>query len=279
VRISSTDGVELVLHDLGGHGPALLVGHATGFCGAMYQPMATHLTHRFHVLAVDFRGHGDSSAPADGSMSWEGMGRDLAACLDAIGGGPIVGFGHSMGGAVSLMVARQRPEAFSHLFLFEPIVPPVETARVTGRTGSYMSDTARRRRAAFPSKADAIYRYAARPPLNVMRADALYAYVEHGLAEQPDGSAVLKCTPENEARTFEGAGTHLHAGLIGSIATPTLIAVGGQERELPPAGFARGAVDALPHGRLVEFPTLGHFGPFQDPLLVAETLLAFVDAV
>ncbi len=279
MRVASSGGVELVVHDLGGEGPPLVISHATGFCGAMYQVLADRLRSRWHVHAVDFRGHGDTVTPDDAAMSWDNMATDLEQVLDAIGGGPVVGFGHSMGGAVSLIVAGRRPHAFSHLFLYEPIVPPGPMMAAGPGSDNAMALGARRRRPSFPSKAEALHRYASpRSPLAVLRADALHAYVEHGMATQPDGSAALKCTPDREAQTFEGAGGHMHRALLGAIAVPTLVARGGQELHLPPGQFAAPAAAALPAGELLEFATLGHFGPLQDPLLVAQALVAFVDA-
>lgn len=280
MRIASSDGVELVVHDLGGDGPLLLISHATGFCGAMYQVVADRLKDRYHVLAVDYRGHGDSTTPEDGNLGWDGMARDLGHVLDALApGAPIVGFGHSMGGAVLLLVAAQRPTAFSHLYLYEPIVPPA--AMPEGATdvagNNMMASSARRRRPSFPSKAEALWRYASpRSPLSVFRSDALLAYVDHGMASQADGSATLKCTPENEARTFEGAGRHIHVDVIRGITVPTMVARGAQEIHLPPGQFAPVAAAALPASEFVEYPTLGHFGPFQDPVLVAADVLRFV---
>ena len=51
--------------------------------------------------------------------------------------------------------------------------------------------TARRRRANFPSRADALHRYASRPPLNELRADSLFSYVEHGFRDMTDGTVTL----------------------------------------------------------------------------------------
>ena len=39
MRVPSTDGVELELHDFGGDGPTLLIAHATGMCAGAYLPM------------------------------------------------------------------------------------------------------------------------------------------------------------------------------------------------------------------------------------------------
>ena len=48
MRIQSTDGVAIELHDLGGDGPPVLIGHATGFCAGAYRPLATALAADHH---------------------------------------------------------------------------------------------------------------------------------------------------------------------------------------------------------------------------------------
>lgn len=272
MEVRSTDDVTIAVHDFGGDGAPLLISHATGFCAGTYRPLAAELTSRFHVWALDYRGHGDSSAPANGRYDWNGMGDDLEAVLDALDLHDIDVFGHSMGGAVALLVESRRPETFRSAYLFEPIVTPVGGfPRPTGENP--MAAAARRRRAEFPSKADALWRYASRTPLGALRADSLAAYVEHGFSDQSDGSARLKCDPESEAATFEASGGITWETVRG-VQTPTTVAIGGFDGDFSPATFADGIVRALPNARLEPHPTLGHFGPLQDPTGIAERILA-----
>ena len=84
MHVSSTDGVTIVVHDLGGSGDLMLLCHATGFHARAYEPLAAQLASHFHVLALDFRGHGDSTAPHNGRFDWEGMADDLLAVVDAL---------------------------------------------------------------------------------------------------------------------------------------------------------------------------------------------------
>src|SRR5438477_7196966 len=203
MQVRSTNGVTIELHDLGGDGEPLLICHATGFCGLVYEPMAPGLRSSFHVWAIDFRGHGDSTVPDDGDFAWTAMAADLLAAVDAIGAESIHGFGHSLGGGVLFLAELARPGLLESAFLYEPIILPAGLGPNLAGDENPMGSTARRRRDQFPSKADVLLRYASRPPLNVLRADSLWAYVEHGFAEQPDGTVRLKCAPESEARTFE----------------------------------------------------------------------------
>src|SRR5690606_33432322 len=79
VRVPSSDGVTVAVHDLGGSGEPLLISPATGFCGGAYGPLATELHERFHVYALDYRAHGESSAPGSEALAWERMTDDLEA--------------------------------------------------------------------------------------------------------------------------------------------------------------------------------------------------------
>jgi pimeloyl-ACP methyl ester carboxylesterase len=273
MRVPSTHGVELELHDFGGDGPPLLIAHATGMCAGAYRPMVPLLTERFHVWALDFRAHGDSTAPTSGDLAWPGMAADVAAAVDAIGAGPVAGFGHSMGGASLIAAEHDRPGLLTRAFLFEPIIIPSEWSDAAG--ANPMAGAARRRRPTFASRDEALGRYARRPPLGVWRADALAAYVDHGFADAPGGGVTLKCTPEHEAQTFEGAGK-ITIDDIGAVATPTVIARGGRDGDVGPAGFAGAVADALPHGALRRYEELSHFGPFEDPHLVAAEAVAYL---
>lgn len=270
MRVKSTNGVTVALHDLGGDGEPLLISHATGFCGWAYQPLGAALRRHFHVWAIDLRGHGESTAPADGDFSWTGMADDIMAAADAIGLESFGGFGHSMGGAALLLAEAARPGLLRFAYLFEPIVLPAGSAPM--RSEHAMSGRARRRREVFASKAEALRRYATRPPLNVMRADALAAYVEHGFEPLPDGGVRLRCDADSEARTFD-AGMAMTTNRIRGLTVPTTVAIGGRTGEPYPDRLAPGIVASLTTATLVEYPHVGHFGPFQDPDTVADDIV------
>jgi pimeloyl-ACP methyl ester carboxylesterase len=272
MRVPSTDGVELELHDLGGAGPNLLIAHATGFCAGAYTPMVPPLAEHFHVWGVDFRAHGDSTAPAE--LSWRGMADDVLAVVDALDGGPIAAFGHSMGGASLVAAELLRPGTLDRAFVFEPIIIPAAW-NGSGPGQNPMSAAARRRRASFASRDEVLGRYARRPPLGVFRADALAAYVDHGFADAPDGTVTLKCTPEREAQTFE-APNKPTIEEVHQVATPLLVGRGERDGELGPAAFASRIAEAAPAAELRRYDRLSHFGPFEDPHLIAREAIAFL---
>lgn len=261
---------KIAVHDLGGEGPdTLIVAHATGFLGMVYRALAHELRSDVHVIAVDMRAHGDSDAPsAAEDFSWKGMADDLKRAIEHMNPGRLHGFGHSKGGAALLEVERTQPGTFTTAMVFEPVVPPGLFPN-----GSPLQKAAAGRLRTFPSRGHALERYAARPPLGLFRADVLYDYTQHGFRETESGEIVLKCTPENEAMTFSQAGTVPLASLA-EIELEILVGRSGDDGF--PAQMAQSVADTLPNGRIIDFPTITHFGPLQDPVIVANALRQMV---
>ncbi len=268
VRLPSSDGVEIAVHDLGGHGQLLFISHATGFHGHAYAPLAAVLADTFHSISLDFRGHGESSRPTgwDGEpVDWRGCGDDAIIAAETIApDGGLVGFGHSMGGAALLMAAARRPGLFSRLVLFEPIVYPQSDPPPDPDTMPLVMG-ARRRRARFDSSVAAYENYASKPPLSWFEPAALHAYVDHGVRaldpDAPDGEVELRCPPAFEAATFAGSMTNGVWALLPSIEIPVLVLAGAYEDDQP-SRIAPLVAEQLPDGTFVGLPHMTHFGPF-----------------
>jgi len=100
--------VTLFYTDEGAGQPVLLVhGYTCDSHDWDYQIPA--LVEKYRVIAVDLRGHGHSSAPAEGYTP-RGYANDLARLLKQLGTGPVVAAGHSMGGATVVALAVEHPE-------------------------------------------------------------------------------------------------------------------------------------------------------------------------
>ena len=271
LELTSDDGTQLMLHRLGGSGPALLICHATGFHGRAYLPLAHSFAQHFTVWAIDMRAHGAAGAPINGDFSWQRMGEDVLAAIDTLGGSPLHAFGHSMGGAAILLAEIARPGIITAAFMYEPIIFP--EAFLAARDENPLAAPTRRRRELFASREAALARYASRPPLNILRADALHAYVADGFVDLPDGTVRLACRAEVEARTYESEG-YATLERIHGLRLDVTVAAG--ERGLPPnpAQFAPTITDAIEGAHLRWYEDLGHFGPLQAPDVIARDALA-----
>jgi pimeloyl-ACP methyl ester carboxylesterase len=252
----------------------MLLAHATGFHGLVWQPLFAHL-HGFHGWAPDLRGHGGSTPPSDGDFAWEGFRDDILAIVDEIGA-PLVGVGHSKGGAALLMAEQARPGTFDGLYLYEPVVFPGDPTGPDGKPlENPLAKGARRRRSRFRSRDEAYENFVSKRPLSVLDPAALRAYVDHGFVDVVDEAGVpaveLACAPENEARVYEMGLVHRTFDRLGDVACPVVIATGDPD-DFGPATFAPPIVDALPDGRQEVFASLGHFGPLEDPAAVAAAI-------
>ena len=273
-RVASSDGVTVALHDLGGDGPPVLLCHPTGFLGMTWAPMAAEMAGVARCWALDFRGHGDSSAPASGDYAWRGMADDVLAVADELGLAGARAIGHSMGGTALLMAEQRRPGTFAGLWLFEPIVvPPTEGG---ADRPNPMAEVARRRRRTFADRPAAYANFASKPPLNGLAPAALQAYVDHGLRDRPGGDGVeLACAPATEARVFENGSTHDTFSRLGEVTCPVTIAAG--TRAGGPAQMAEVIAGALRLGVAERHPAVTHFGPMEDPELMARAACAALD--
>lgn len=265
----STKGARVALHDLGGDGPPVLLTHANGFCGQMWQPVARELGSLAHCWALDFRGHGDSQSGPDEDYHWDGMADDVLAAVDAIEPTPRLAAGHSLGGASILKAEQARPGTFDRAWMFEPVTIPTFSLPRDGVKA--LGDIARMRKEVFESRQAAYDRYGSRLPFSLLDPEVLRAYVDHGFRNLPDGTVTMKCPREVEATIFENPDRSAFDRL-GEVATAVTVAVGTDAD--PPAMAAPLIAEQLPNSTLVRFDDLTHFGPFQDPPRIAASIAA-----
>lgn len=272
------DDVRIVVHDLGGSGDGtpILLSHATGFCAHVWEPVAAVLGARHRCFALDYRGYGDSEKIAPETLAWTGFAADAVAAARHVrgvtGADRVVGLGHSMGGAALVSAAISEPDLFRALFVYEPIIFP--PARETGgrHGGHILADGARRRRRTFESVEAALANYAAKPPMSLFHPGAREGYVRHGFRVLPDGTAELKCDPELEARTYETSAQDPKWEDLGTVRPPVWVMAGVRE-EMQPSAIAELVAEQMRAGganaTFVRWDELGHFGPLENPAVVA----------
>ncbi len=250
------DGIHIATASGGTGEPDALFVHATGFCKEMWGPVIAEMaTDPFSWIAMDARGHGDSST-GPFPHHWDILGSDVLGVLGGRTG--VVGIGHSMGGAAVARATVARPGAFRHLVLIEPIIFPVSGRLEHGP----MSAVARKRRHTFESRAAAKERFR-RGPFSEWTEDALDAYLDGGFSQTDDGFE-LKCTPEVEADFFAEGMSHDTWDIVDSIDVPvTLIAADGSTTHREPLLSALAAQFRQVEVVVLEDAT--HFVPMEDP--------------
>ena len=91
-----------------GSGPVVLLLHGTGAATHSWRDVAPLLARDFTVVAPDLPGHGFTETPGGDGLSLDGMAREVAALMQALGLAPEFVVGHSAGAAVALRLALDR---------------------------------------------------------------------------------------------------------------------------------------------------------------------------
>jgi pimeloyl-ACP methyl ester carboxylesterase len=272
-------GIETAVLDWGGDRPLALLHHANGFCKGMWAEVAEGLRDHFRVIAMDARGHGDSTHPeAPGAYAWPHFAEDLVAVAEALvaerGGGEIaLGIGHSFGGTAMIGAAARRPGLFARLVLVDPVVPPPPDAGVTPENTPHLRrlvEGARRRRAHWPSRAAARAYCRERRFFTSWRPTAIELYLLDGMREHAGGSLELKCPGAVEAAVFGGSNTVDLFALAARVTAPTLVLWATRGDFPRPIHEALAAT--LPAGEFAAVDA-GHLVPMEDPRLVVDAAL------
>lgn len=104
----AANGIRLHYLDWGGAGPALILLHPAYDNAHLFDDLAPALRDRFHVIAYDRRGHGESGA--NGAYDTAVLTEDLRGLMDAMGIRQANLAGWSMGGNEITAMAGTHPE-------------------------------------------------------------------------------------------------------------------------------------------------------------------------
>lgn len=191
--------------------PDIVFLHATGFNARTYRMLLQPLGDRFHVLALDARGHGRTQLPDGvfGYTSWRRHVDDLIAVLEHFTA-PVTLAGHSMGATVSLLAAGKRTDLVAGLALLDPVIlataayaaSEMPFAPLMQRYSLPLARGALNRRNRFESRDAAAAAFAGRGVFKSFSAETIADYVGDGLVEDGKGAFRLACRPQFEAATY-----------------------------------------------------------------------------
>jgi pimeloyl-ACP methyl ester carboxylesterase len=126
--VRSKDGTRIAV-ECTGKGPDFLIVHGGTGDRTRWQPLLPLFASHFTVCAMDRRGHGQSEAGSNYSLSREF--EDVAAVVESRPG-PVFVLGHSLGGVCALEAAFLTNK-ISKLVLYEPPLQDLDHTAVAGR--------------------------------------------------------------------------------------------------------------------------------------------------
>ena len=250
-------GVRLA-YTLCGQGAAVVFLHGWMCNRTFWQRQIQELAGRnFRCLAIDFRGHGDSEAPA-GGYSIEQLAADVGAVMAALQFEPAVIVGHSMGGMVAQHFCLERPEQTAALVLVATIASDPGDRLISKRI------VADARQMGFSGAFDRHF-------------DAWFA---PGTPKSVRGwvKTQMRSTPEDLGRALVGAyGRFDLTRRLGEIQAPTLV-IGTRSDDSAPPGQSRRLAELIPGAQLALIEDCGHFPMLEKPEPLSRKLLPFLKA-
>lgn len=265
--------------------------HGLGGSSTNWTELAGALSSRWHGVAPDLPGFGRSAAPGGADYSPASHATAVGALLEhltARGRGPVHLLGNSLGGAVALLVAAERPDLVRTLTLVSPAVPDLRPAPsrlgdarmilaavplLGGRTRVALATEDPRARLARTM------RLCWADPAEVSPAAFELAAAE--AAERtgvPWAAEALHHSFVGLVRTWLAPGSRSLWAAAARVRVPTLV-VWGEADRLVSVRKARRTTAALLDARLLRLPDVGHVAQMERPALVGRAVLGLADAV
>ena len=240
--------------------PPIVLLHGGGANAHWWDHLAVALGRHRHVLALDFRGHGDSDYPEE--LEVGGFNADLEALCEHLGTESLALVGHSMGAQVALDHASRHGKTRKLVLL--------DLARGASPRSRRIARLALALRRSYPSRDEAIDRYRVIPPSDRIPPTLLRQIAEQSVHQEEDGRWGFKFDP----RWF-GIPSRPAPDLAG-VRAPVLLLRGAESKLLSPKG-ADELVAELADARLRTIPQAGHHVHLDQPEQTRARLFEFLE--
>ena len=257
--------------------PALLLLHGTGHCAQVWNYTARDLSSRFHVMAFDQRGHGDSDKPAEG-LTFQALARDLLEIIRELDLGIVDVVGHSSGGLATLIADSWEPGVIRRAVLAEVVIK-----RTEGTSGPDLFEVAARtrgKRTAWDSRDTLFDSYRRRNAYLPWHENVFTDFINGIVRDRADGKVELKCPPEVEARFYEDRASLNMLSYLGGCSARYLLLLGsysGPQAQNTESAGVRQFLESVPSALVKPLGVGTHFLPMEYPDLVLREINAFLD--
>src|SRR5687768_11636115 len=262
-RFATVNGLRLHYLDWGGSGPPLVLVHGLDRHAHTFDHLAPHFAARYRVIAVDMRGHGESSWDPEARYLVEDYVRDMEGLVDQLKLRDIVIWGNSTGGRVAQVYAALHPDRVTHMISED--VGPERPRQIADNYARRVKEE----QAGWASEAEVAAQVRKANP--GMPEANVATYVRYGTTKRADGRIVWRRDP-NIAKGF--VVTDLWAA-VSRITAPALYIIGGRSN-IVPAETQEKLRATLPRVRIVTIPDTGHYPSEDKPAEVLTLIDSFL---
>lgn len=235
----------------------LLLLHGFMSHAHMWDNLATELSARYYVLALDQRGHGDSEWSKGAYYSIDSHFSDISVFIESLGLEKVIILGHSMGGRNALFYAACAPEKVERLILVD--------ARLG--TNPEAPRALRRQLASLPLKANTMDEVveALRMLYPYLSIEMCRHIAKYGYRESKDGRFIPKYDTKMSSQLEKSEyTTEEFWDMIKNVVCPTLI-VRGKESPFVSLEEAQKMCMVLPRATFQEIHQATHMPAQENP--------------
>ncbi len=250
--------------------PKLYFLHGNSYPAGTYSAFFAALSAHYDVDAAEMLGHNPAYPVKNG---WAALVRESIADLERrYQREPVIVVGHSLGGMLSLMIAKKRPELVRCVVMLDsPVVAgwraflwrAVQAAGLGARFSP--GRLSRRRRNLWPSAQAAYEHFAAKPMFAAWPPQVLRDYLEYGLEPHEKG-VTLRFRREVETAIYNSLPHHMGRLVKARFPVPIGFIKGSDSQECRQAGMA--ATHTLVGDNFIEIAGT-HLYPLESPAVAA----------
>jgi esterase len=259
-------GLKFHYLDWGGNGPPLVMLHGLTGHAHTWDHTAAALSARYHVYALDQRGHGDTGWASRYGIP--AMLADLLGFLDALQLPVVTLMGLSMGGIVAYQFTAAHPERVSRLVVLD-IGPEIAQAGARQVAAVLVENDV------FGSEDEAVAHARAANPRPT--GESLRHRVSHNLRPLPDGTLTYKWDKalRDRGAIGDGLSPDQRWAIWNSLSCPVLLVRGDSSDILAPETAERMVV-GNPHATLAVVPDCGHSITLDRPEALATAVASWL---
>lgn len=264
-KFVTVDGLKIHYLDWGHpERPPFLMLHGIARHAHTFDHLAAKFADRYHVMAIDMRGHGDSGWSPEGAYLVEDHVKDLEGVVSQLKLKNLTLLGNSTGGRVVQVFAGLHPDLVDRLVVED--VGPERPQEIADGFARRVKEEAN----GWASEDELLSQLATRDKRTPRALQ--FNYVHFGLKKREDGRVSWKRDP-NLVKGF--VATELWSS-VSRITAPTIYVLGGASTIVTPE-VQQKLRQTLPRVEVVTMPGLGHYPDSDDPpgfLAIVEKFLS-----
>jgi len=257
--------------------PPLVMAHGVGLCAQIWNHAAVDLARDYYVMSFDLRGHGDTDKPGTG-YTFQQIGEDMAAVIQALGLDRPFAVGHSAGGMSLLIADHLAPGTVGKAVLVDTRVGDSPMMMLTPEERQQRMERTSQKRSVWESREVMYAAYRERRVFKTWTDEVFGYYIEGGTRLLEDGRAELKCPTDAETTFYRTRVTLETAEVVKGLSGQYLLLVGnykGAQTEQDEA--VQRLMRESKGSRLKALERGSHFAPMEHPDLVLAEIRQYFD--